>query len=233
MPETLGAMSERLRAFQYDSVPNESPFGYSQSVREKIASGTGSFLPYYGNTVIFALDPLTRSWISDLSDSLHQALDPGLADRLPSSTAHVTLRDLFSSLNLKDVAEDVFLSDRQALEVAARIRGRGTVTMRATTVFNLTNTSISLGLIPDGDVEFETLLDARGAFDGINPPSAYTPHITLAYYRPDPPEPVDLNHLAGTLADLTRTVAGRTVTLPFEALHVAHFSDMATYWAVS
>ncbi|MBO0898726.1 hypothetical protein J1G42_01965 [Cellulomonas sp. zg-ZUI222] len=76
------------------------------------------------------------------------------------------------------------------------------------------------------------LLAARALLDEIVPSGPFTPHVTLAYYRPAAASPVDPRHLARTLDRLTERVAGRLVTLAPERLRSTHFSTMATYWDV-
>lgn len=95
------------------------------------------------------------------------------------------------------------------------------------------NTSIALGVLPSSDQDHDTLLSTRATFDTLAPASKYTPHITLAYYRPDPPCELDVRTLRETLLQLTSSVTESDLLVDLSALTVAHFSDMATYWNVT
>ena len=103
------------------------------------------------------------------------------------------------------------------------------ITMNITAVLNLMNTSICIGLTPISASAYDQLVSLRNTFDSIVPGGNYTPHITLAYYRPEPENPIDPTKLSDALNELTRTPRGKQITLNPAKLQYVHFSSMADY----
>ncbi|WP_182112919.1 MULTISPECIES: hypothetical protein [unclassified Actinotalea] len=230
MTESLVEMSQRVGAFQRGSVPDEDVFEIAPAVTAKVAAVTGELLPFYGSTVVHYLNAGTCDLLTAVADDLYAACGDGLAAPLPPDSLHVTLHDLRASPHLEDIADAVFLDDPRTGALVAEARALGPVDMRFTTVFNMVNTSVVVGLLPASEADCARLLAARALLDEIVPSGPFTPHVTLAYYRPAAAAPVDPRHLAETLDRLTERVAERPVTLAPERLRSTHFSTMATFW---
>jgi len=92
-------------------------------------------------------------------------------------------------------------------------------------------TSVVIGLRAADEDEHHKLLSARALFDEIVPSGPFTPHITLAYYRPTTPAPLEPERLRDALTELTGSVGGNPVVLAPERLHLLHFDSMSNYWA--
>ncbi|ADG75750.1 hypothetical protein Cfla_2866 [Cellulomonas flavigena DSM 20109] len=229
MVETSADMSQRVGSFQRGSVPDEDGFSIAPALREKVAPVTGELLPFHGSTVVHVLDAGTRDLLSAVADDLHAACGDGLAAPLPPGSFHVTLHDLRAAPRLEDVSDAVAQDDPRVSELVAEARALGPVQMRCTTVFNLMSTSVVVGLLPATEADCARLLAARALFDEVVPSGPFTPHVTLAYYRPSAPAPLDPRHLARTLDRLTEQVAGWPVTLAPERLRSTRFTSMATY----
>ena len=56
MLETMPEFLSRIGNFQFDSVPVEEIFGLTPAVYQKVEQGTGRYLPFFGNTIIYYLD---------------------------------------------------------------------------------------------------------------------------------------------------------------------------------
>ncbi|WP_258522256.1 2'-5' RNA ligase family protein [Actinomyces sp. Z5] len=120
----------------------------------------------------------------------------------------------------------------KAAELVARARTIGPIRTRCTAVFSLMNTSVVVGIRAVDEGEHRKLLSARPLFDEIVPSGPFTPHITVAYYRPEAPTPLAPDALRAVLGELTARVTGTPVMLTPERLHVLHFDSMSNYWAV-
>ena len=230
MAEPLAPMTARTERFQQRSVPEEDIFGLAPAVRAKVEAGTGAWRPFYGSTVAYFLEPAARHLVDRVTDNLYAYCGDSLSARLPAESYHVTLHDLRSAEKLDDVASAVFLDTRRTGSMISTAHNVGDVRLLCTSVFNLMNTSVAVGLVPVSDDDCERLHVARGIFDEIVPSGHFTPHITLAYYRPDATVPLTPALLSQTLETLTESVVGQTVTLTPALLRALHFSSMATYW---
>ncbi|MDO4900914.1 hypothetical protein [Actinomyces sp.] len=93
------------------------------------------------------------------------------------------------------------------------------------------NTSVVVGIRAVDEAEHYKLLSVRALFDEIVPSGPFTPHITVAYYRPAAPTPLAPGALRTVLGDLTARIKGKPVVLAPERLHALHFDSMRNYWA--
>lgn len=233
MYESLQAMTARVNSFELNSVPAETPFFVSDSAREKFEAITGEPRPFYGSTIIYDLDEEAKLWIDGLATRLHDELGEGLAQPLPRESFHLTLHDLRAHPQLSAMSDVLFWDSRQVPALLEQARSVGPISMTVNAVFNLMNTSAVIGLLPTTADDCERVLAARATFDSCVPSGAFTPHITLAYYRPDSPRPIDPSHYHALLKEFTGDYAGRIITCEPEKLAYTYFSDMCTYWSVS
>ncbi len=195
----------------------------------KVAPATGEFRPFHGDTIAYFLDQPTRDMVHHVTDLLIERHGPSLSARLHTDQAHVTLHDLHADVDPERVRALVHARPQRAAELVAQARRLGPIHMLGTRVFNLVNTSIVIGLRPAEDQAHEALLAARALFDEFVPSGPFTPHITLAYYRPQPPVALVPAELRATLSELTRLVQGVPVVLHPGRLHHLHFGSMNSY----
>ncbi|RRC96018.1 hypothetical protein [Schaalia canis] len=233
MHESLQALTTRVNSFELNSVPSETPFFVSDSAREKFQAATGEPRPFYGSTIIYDLNEETKLWIDGLATRLHDELGEALTQPLPRESFHLTLHDLRAHPQLSAISDTLFWDSRQVPTLLEQARSVGPISMTVNAVFNLMNTSAVIGLVPTTDEDCERALTARATFDSCIPSGAFTPHITLAYYRPDSPRPIDPSHYRALLKELTGDYAGRIITCEPERLAYTYFSDMCTYWSVN
>ncbi|RTE49203.1 hypothetical protein [Actinobaculum sp. 352] len=230
--ENLHEFTERINSFQTDSVPDEPTFGLPPSLAEKIAPQTGMLQPFHGDTVAYFLDDDAQKLIGSLAKDLHTHFGESLSVPLPVEMAHVTLHDLHASPNRELVWPSMQSGLAIATELVARARAIGPIRTRCTAVFNLVNTSVVVGITADDEAEHRKLLQARALFDEIVPSERFTPHITLAYYRPHTLTPLQPREFRKALGTMTELVSGKPIVLTPERLHLLHFDSMGNYWAV-
>ncbi|MBE6476033.1 MAG: 2'-5' RNA ligase family protein [Actinomyces succiniciruminis] len=96
----------------------------------------------------------------------------------------------------------------------------------------MVNTSVVVGIRAVDEGEHHKLLSVRALFDEIVPSGPFTPHITVAYYRPDAPIPLASDALRAALSELTVQITGKSIVLAPERLHALYFDSMSNYWAV-
>lgn len=232
MHESLQALIARVNSFEFNSVPPETPLFVSDSAREKFEATSGVPRPFYGSTIIYDLDEAAKLWIDELAERLHSELGEGLAQPLPRESFHLTLHDLRAHRQLSAISDPLFWDSREVPTLLEQARSVGPISMTVNAVFNLMNTSAVIGLVPATDEDCERALTARATFDSCVPSGAFTPHITLAYYRPDSPRPIDPSHYRALLEELTGAYAGKSITCEPERLAYTYFSDMRTYCPV-
>lgn len=230
--ESLQQFKERINLFQVRSVPPERIFGLPSNLSEKVTPGTGELKPFYGNTIAYFLDKPALDLIDRITDLLYDKLAEGLAERLPLDMAHLTLHDLHASVTLDAVEALISTNASRVSELVEKAREVGTIKMVCTTVFNLMNTSVVIGLSAATEHDHHKLMQARSLFDEIVPSGTFTPHITVAYYRPEAPVPLNPETLAATLEQLTLVLADFELELRPEHLYELKFDSMANYWAL-
>ncbi|MBO3724889.1 hypothetical protein J5X07_07585 [Actinomyces bowdenii] len=229
--EELQEFDERITSFQSDSVPDEPVFGLPASLKEKIAPGCGALQPFHGDTIAYFLDARVMGLAGAIADELHLRFGESLSQPLPAAMAHVTLHDLHASSNREQVLPVMESGTAIAARLVAQARAIGPIRAVCTAVFNLMNTSAAIGLRAANAEEHRKLVRARSLFDEMVPSGPFTPHITLAYYRPEPPvplPPIDFRH---ALNELTGRIRGEPLTLAPDHLHLMRFDSMGNYWA--
>ncbi len=235
--ETPEMMKKRIGAFAPDSLPHGDGFSTreSRSLLFKV-NKEGELLPFWGNTVVFLLDGEACAWVKRVQDELYKACaDMLCTERLCEDTFHMTLHDLQSGASDSDIFGRVNDTREQALSVLAEVRAGLTepIHMRPTWVFNMVNTSIVLGLEPMTEDDCTRLMAAYERFHEVTalPYPYLTPHITLAYYRPDDFDAEQLNRLRGVLVRLSGAEKP-VIELRSEALMYQEFGSMNRYRTV-
>ncbi|WP_103062895.1 hypothetical protein [Actinomyces qiguomingii] len=228
--ETLLEFDERVGPFQTDSVPDEPVFGLPASLEQKVVPRVGMLRPFHGDTIAYFLDDRARELVGVIANELHDRFGDSLSLPLPVEMAHVTLHDLHAGPDRERVWPVVEADAAKVAELVAQARTVGPIRTRCTTVFNLVNTSVVIGIRAVDEGGHHKLLSARRVFDKIVPSGPFTPHITVAYYRPEAPTPLSPDKLRSALDELTGQVAGKAVMLAPERLHVLRFDSMSNYW---
>ncbi|WP_371164667.1 hypothetical protein ABYF34_06790 [Buchananella felis] len=228
--ETYDDFTARILAFQLDSVPPEPTLGLSPALSSKVAPATGEFRPFHGDTVAYFLDDAGSELVAEVTRDLYARFAPALSAPIPIATAHVTLHDLRASAELESIRAQMESSRPRVEQLVARARELGPIHTACTAVFNLVNTSIAIGLAPADESEHRKLMQAHALFDEIVTFASFTPHITLAYYRPEPPVQLPGGELREKLAEVSMRVQGEPVLLDPARLFALRFDSMSNYW---
>lgn len=183
--ESYNEFLNRINSFQKRVCElGEGDFMVNPSLKNKVDKNN-CFKPFYGDTVVFDLDDVTKTILSDYISQLYKAVPNCFCEKLVTDTFHMTLHDLSNSDVLEDTAIDCFNNE---IELLQKLRDKqinsSTIKMESTCVFNMVNTSLVLGLKPVNEDEYIKLMDLYNYVDSVRGlPYPFTPHITLAYYN--------------------------------------------------
>lgn len=199
-------------------------FTHDSKLEQKV-SYIGSYLPYWGNTVVFDLDGRTKQRLAAIRDGLHDAAGFMLADKLNADTFHMTLHDLVNHPGFPQEDEAADRAAAGARSLIEQWRGQKPLQMRGTWIFNMCQTSVVLGLVPNNH---ETYLRLCRMYDDLQQvvPLDYDlcPHITLAYFKPGMYEQHQVQALRSYLH-----MEPIIMDLAMEDLHLQSFTDMNHY----
>ena len=105
-------------------------------------------------------------------------------------------------------------SNRQKLkqQLAVRSLFSPKIKMRSSFIFNMVDTSLVMGLVPDREVDYVNLMSLYRLVDGVTPlPYPFTPHVTLAYYNANGFSAEEARKLKKLVAELNKC----SVTVPW------------------
>ena len=183
---------------------------------------------FFGDTVVFELDDVTKSVIGGMVDEIYEAAPECFAERLNTSTLHMTLHDLSNSPLLEVITAEM---ERNLEEVKNRLSGftKRIIRMKTSFIFNMVNTSLVMGLVPTSEGEFDKLMELYGIVDEVKRAEyPLTPHVTLGYYN--------VHGFDGESARALEEVVGRlnrkaplNITLDTDRLYYQRFTSMNQY----
>ena len=233
--ETLHEFHARVDGFQRDSLPPEGPLTTKPLLVEKVAPDGGdfvpaSFLPFFGNTMIFDLPQEVQLTIARMQLILHHRCSAMLAEPLAPSTLHMTLHDLLNGVDEAALLEPVRRTGEAAKAILARQRKESrTIHLTSTLAFNMTCGSVALGFAPDTEEDCALLMSMHAEYQAVvalNYP--LTPHVTLAYFKPGTYGPETVARLGEALREINALPKVR-ITVDADCLHYYTFRDMNTY----
>ena len=218
-----------LRGYIENSLPHHGMLETRSSLRTKVDEN-GQFLPFIGNTAVFLLDEPTKRALIPLQEALYAHAGALLAEKLSPDTFHLTLHDLANGTPSPETRLWMAKTAPTARAILNSIRSEypAPLSMKATWVFNMVNTSIVLGAEPADPVSHARLSRMYTQLHPVVPLNyALTPHITLAYFRPGCYTQDDLAPLREALK-----AVDLTFSLHMENLVFQNFSDMNHYETV-
>lgn len=182
--ETYQEFLNRIHSFEKSDIyyGNDYFFGNSK-IAEKV-NRDNTFKDFYGDTIVFDLDHITKERLTNQIQHLYQLVPECFCEKLSSNTLHMTLHDLSNASVLQDVASDFFQNEHKVVAIAKEIYNYKKIKMRSTYIFNMCDISLVLGLYPVNEQEYNALMNLYCMFDDVRKLSyPFTPHITLAYYN--------------------------------------------------
>ncbi len=181
--ETYKEFLDRINSFEKSEIDlGNGYFKGNPSIALKV-NEDNSFLPFYGDTVVFNLDDATKQKLKNLVDIINAVASECFCERLVPNTFHMTLHDLSNSPVLEDVASELFHNELKAVKITENITEQK-IRMRSKYIFNMVNTSLVMGLYPTDEEEYTKLMNLYYLFDDVKKLGyPLTPHITLGYYN--------------------------------------------------
>ncbi|MCH5269532.1 MAG: hypothetical protein J1E83_02170 [Lachnospiraceae bacterium] len=182
--ETYQEFLDRIHSFEKEDIYYGSDcFSGNSKIAEKV-NRDNSFKDFYGDTIVFNLDDITKVSLAKLVEQLYQLVPECFCKKLSSSTLHMTLHDLSNASALQDVASDFCQNELKILKKTKEIDSNKRIKMKSTYIFNMCDISLVLGLYPINEQEYNALMNLYYMFDDVKKLNyPFTPHITLAYYN--------------------------------------------------
>ena len=210
------------------SMPDAGSFATNPNLMKKV-DAKGKLLPFRGNTVVYLLDETVKKQLAQLRDQLYLAAPEMLADKLREDTFHMTLHDLVNGApGEENLARKMEQAKKMTWEILSQWEEVKTISMRATWIFNMVNTSIVLGLKPVDEDNWQQLDQMYCALESVvNLGYGLTPHITLAYFRPGMYNEEQVRKLKEALKPVEMDVVLRR-----ENLVLQNFTDMNSYQTI-
>lgn len=227
MKESFEEFNIRLDSFQSDSFREiQSGFATNPRLCRKV-DGAGNFIPFYGDTIIYELNSDSLQLLTELQNHLYTAEPDCFAMPFSQNSFHLTLHELVSGNSLEKLK--VQLNDnREKIRCIfrdLRDEEKESIHMKSTYVYDMARTSLVLGFNTDSEQDYRRLLNLYEKFEVIHPLAhLYTPHITLAYYKP--------GYFSGKtvrkLLKLAEVLSQRSIeiTLDFSRLKYVTFDNM-------
>ena len=222
--ESYAQFLERIGKFETPVMP-EGPVCLAPDLGDKVLEN-GSFRPFFGDTLVFDLAPEDKKKIASLIDKLYDTAPECFAERLRTSTLHMTLHDLCASTDPDPIQKTMEQNDRKLREMG-RIKDLS-FTMESTCVFSMVGKSLVLGLKAADEQSHELLWRLYDIGDRLVTLNyKFTPHITLAYFTPQGFPEEKGEELKALLMDLEKEKL--TLTFTAQQLCYQRFYSMNQY----
>jgi hypothetical protein len=212
--ESLGEFRVRT-AFMRDSLPEWGGLcTRGVGSLECKVDASGRLKPFFGNTVVFGLEEREARRLENVQQRLYECCGDMLcADRLKRDSLHITLHDLTNGAPTHDTLRAMNGTFNTAMRILPEISARfhEPVLLRPTWVFSMVNTSIVQGYEPIDEEHCARLMAMYERLHEAVMPAYpfFTPHATLAYYRPAEFSGEQLQRLRAVLAELSESELGR------------------------
>ncbi len=184
--ESLEEFKNRVYPFSENSIYSIDKLITHENLAKKVDEN-GKMKKFIGNTTVFMLDEKGNDNIKKIQDVLYKYCDNMLAEKLHTSTFHMTLHDLENGepheTGINEIIESSCEKAREKLEEIKSLN-LDLINMKSTWTFKMMDTSIVLGLEPCSEIDCYNLKWLNNEFQKIKYlPYPQTPHITLAYFK--------------------------------------------------
>ena len=195
-------------------------------------SNTDSFKEFYGDTIVFDLSTDIKIQIEKIVDELYLNCSSLFAERLKTNTFHMTLHDLNNNIDLSKISSDCFLSELKCHEIAnSKSIISEPINLKSNFIFNMVNTSLVMGLIPETETDFDKLQKLYEQFEIVKKlPYPFTPHITLGYFSCNNHKKEEIAYLFELIKRLNKKTLH--VTINTKDLCYQKFTSMNIYYSL-
>ena len=202
---------------------------------EKKVHPNNTFRPFYGDTVVFDLDDITKERLTKWLDKLYATVPECFSEHLAADTFHVTLHDLCNSGEFSEIEKEIEANRRKIQSLCKELLTFDAIKMKSKYVFNMVKTSLVLGLYPADETEHKKLMTLYDTFNEVKKlPYPLTPHITLAYYNVHGFSDESARKLEELVYHLncTELESEMEIVLRAKELYYQHFDSMNHYMNV-
>ncbi|BFL46564.1 hypothetical protein [Lactonifactor longoviformis] len=228
--ESKDAFYIRIRELErYNLADRTQDLRTNVKLKDKVRDN-GSFCPFYGDTVSFLLEDKIRCRLKEVQQILYASAPGVLAEPLREETFHMTLHDLTSGTERGRIKEKTQSNENKVRRIFRSLEGEHpkNIQMISSYLFNMVNSSLVWILLPWGKEDYQELMELYQRFQEIAALDyPFTPHITLAYYRPGSYSGRQLESLALMMQELNKERL--YINLNLNSLVYCTFSDMNHY----
>ena len=230
--ESYAEFMDRICSFEKPHFElSKEYFKPSNSVLEKVGENN-SFSRFYGDTVVFDLDDVSKNVINNMVDVLYSKAPRCFCERLKLSTIHMTLHDLTNGLDMGAISDKIDENYKKIEEIARS--GQiypDYICMKSNYIINMVNTSVVLCFYPANENEYLKIMRLYSMIDEIvGLPYPFTPHITLAYYNRNGFGEEDILALEDAVNSLN--LARLEIVLDTKKLFYQRFNDMNHFFTI-
>lgn len=184
----------------------------------------GSYKPFWGDTMLFYLNPDTVEALSAAQRKLHESGIP-LSKELNPNQFHMTLHDLDHTFG----CDRRWDTTKQQAERILETLEDGTVQLAPVSAFPMMNTSIVVGYRPKTENDCRLLMEWCNGFEPLFSYGQPTFHVTLAYFRPGDAGQMEMTALKSAL-DAVNQMPLPILKLSKHDLLYQRFYDMNCYF---
>lgn len=230
--ETYQEFLNRIDSFETKKIDfGNQYFAGNPSISQKVDK-ENTFKKFYGDTVVFALSDEVKEKLAVYVEVLYRAAPECFCERLAAQTFHVTLHDLSSAPELRNVAEASFENELRVIEKIKEVQkqGKAGIEMKSKSLFNMVDTSLVLGLYPVDEDGYRRLMELYSIFEDVRKLNyPFTPHITLAYYHINGFGIQDARRLEDAVSRLNENEMEWRLELRADQLYYQKFRGMNDY----
>lgn len=228
--ESYKQFLNRINSFEkLDFSLNEEYFIPDPSIYSKVDSNN-EFRKFYGDTTVFDLDDNTKEKISKMIKKLYSEIPECFCEKRITDTLHMTMHDLDSSTDMKEVKDKVncnLIKLKKVLKETPIIEQK--IKMRTNFITDFGHVNLVLALCPVNEEEYKKLMEVRSIIDRVKTLDyKFTPHITLAYFNSKGFDVQSVKKLVKTVRELNNT-ENFEIELDTKELYYQRFKNMNSY----
>ncbi len=228
--ENYSQFIERISEFEKPVLEFGSDgFWLNPNVKRKL-NENNMFRPFYGDTTVFDLSDYVKSVLNSMVDYLYENAGECFAQRIKTSSLHITLHDLSNSRNLAKIGEEMFRNELTLLKfVHSKKLQAYTIEFETNYIINMVGTSLVLTVKPVSKADYDKLMNLYSIVDCAKTlPYPLTPHITLAYFNVNGFGAESSERLCNAVNYLNKKNSFE-ITVSTDLLYYEKFTDMNSY----